>query len=327
MAKKRIRPLNTRFHLPTVRGNKRVFRYVIWSIFGMILLLSLLSILKYSGISSRLQVMEQQWHDMRSKTQANVPVNPRLLLYMDAFIPIYIGFAPENIDKREKELANYLATGLKDTTTASNTAKRIFKKAILFEVKDAVASYIVEYVNVLVKKTSKAVQKKDAKGNVIAGVEDEETKSEHPVKSLLHIPYEEKNGQYGIRELPYFTTIPNLMTTSLPMADSLPRSSNLDVKKNEEVKAFVDDFLRKYTTQPASDLSYMMKEPESVQGLYKYVSSTPVAVQEGEHVVVYVEVQLEEKSAPIEHVERMKLVLVKKDNKYVVKKLVYQGGR
>lgn len=324
MVTKRKRKINVRMNLPTVGKPKHVLRLIVWGVLGLIVLISFLSMVRYGAVMSRLSQMEQQ--AMLQKRNTNAPISPRLTLYMQQFIPHYMTVTADNEDKRKKELRHYFVAGLTDKTTMKD-AKRIFKQATLLEVKEGVARYIVHYVNQALTKTASATYKADAKGNQIPGVKEKITVSEHPVKSLLNIPYQEQEGQYCITGLPYFTAIPNLKAQLTMQEKTLPLSTAVDTHTSEAVSAFIDDFLRKYTTQSAKDMAYMMKEPTSIKDLYHYVSSHKIIQIEGDQLVAYVDAQFREKAVQMEHTERMKLILAKQDNKYVVNKLIYRRGK
>lgn len=230
--------------------------------------------------------------------------------YFSAFLPVFLNVDPEDNSAkivREESLKEYFADpSIVSTTSGYSQSLTSFK---LYEISQEGTQRIAKY---LVTYTVEESRSDNAKVTV---------------EQLINIPFVSENGVLAISELPYYTSAPQDKGLTPLQDNSLSDESEVPSDESTEVSAFLDQFFANYATNSVEDMSYMMAEPESLNGAYTYDSSVNkvYAGSDGSYVVKSV-VDFTLKETTFSHKENMTLTLTKEDGKFFVSKLTHTLG-
>ncbi|WP_144520309.1 conjugal transfer protein, partial [Bacillus thuringiensis] len=116
----------------------------------------------------------------------------------------------ENREKRQEELANWYAKGLKVDEIKNFVGYRKLKDKTLYEIESqkgyVVLQYKVVYDNITLEKSEEAQPQPDpTQPPLPPKVIEKEKASEHT--AVLHIPIATKDGKYAVVENPYMTAV------------------------------------------------------------------------------------------------------------------------
>ncbi|MBA3925533.1 conjugal transfer protein [Listeria rustica] len=233
-------------------------------------------------------------------------------------------------------MKKYFANGF-PLEDISNVGARELISSSLFDVEKkknySVLIYQVAYNNITnqmatrikqvpVKQGKKIVQKK------ITEKYTKEVKSK--VTCLVHVPVQSVKGAYSVVDAVYYTTIPNLATSNGDVVTDDSANQDLDAvstKQQGKVESFLQNFFENYASGTKEDMAFMMKNPETLDGMKQYKEIVSMrAYNQKQGVLVKVKVSFTDKQSSGTDVENFTLDLSKKEGQYFVSKLTHTLG-
>lgn len=144
------------------------------------------------------------------------------------------------------------------------------------------------------------------------------------VYSALELRIHVENGLFTLLHYPVFTAVPSNFGTE--NGKKVMYSEQQQVKEQSiltEINSFLTLFYNKYASGKKEELSYLMKEPQGLNGAFRYQQVKDVVVYEIEKGVykVYSKVYFAEKESDFVHVEPFILTIEKQLDKLVVQKI------
>ncbi len=141
---------------------------------------------------------------------------------------------------------------------------------------------------------------------------------------LLNIPYETDGKDCRVISSPYFTAVSKNEYHTKFLGKETANLPMLASPQKEKAQSYIEEFLTKYAESSASDMRYMMKEPEGLDGsaVFECLNSCWL-YQEKQGVLAKVSVVFRDEQTSFEWIEQMTLQLVKKDKNYYVEKMTH----
>lgn len=142
-------------------------------------------------------------------------------------------------------------------------------------------------------------------------------------EALLNIPVTTNGRGYAIQDAPYVTETYTLQTKIVQKKTEAP--AEYDGTEKKAIDAFVIDFFSKYASATKADMAYMMKTPESLEGMLAFdtVADTYVVKRE-DGFQVQATVQFRDKTVQIPTSESFTIDIIKKEGQYFVTKLSHE---
>ncbi|MHC5250706.1 conjugal transfer protein, partial [Enterococcus sp. LJL90] len=260
--------------------------------------------------SAQAQAAVESVQNQLSNPEEIVDDTTQVDAYFSRFLPIFLNSNPQdNAAKtvREETLKEYFG----DPSVVSSSS-----------------SYIQKLTSYKLYEISQEDTQRVAKYLVTYSIEDtEEDSTELVVNQLINIPFISENGVIAISEIPYYTSAPQDKGLTGLQENSMNDESEVPSDESSEVTTFLEQFFSNYATNSLEDMSYMMADPESLDGEYEYVSSDNrvYAGQDGGYIVKSV-VEFTLKDTTFNHKENMTITLSKVDGKFFVSELNHTLG-
>lgn len=252
----------------------------------------------------------------KSKNSEQADITESLIeSYLNPFVTDYMMIPNDKagLEKRNNQLKKYFSFTTDFSTIESD--KRILTNKALYDVEKQKEYYLAKYVvnyDVITKKV----------GSDGKAMDDKLSKT-----VLLTIPARYEKGKFTIIDYPYFSSLPNLQSSSvIDLPTDVDKSETVSTKDSEKINVFLDQFLSKYATGKKEDLAYMMEIPEGLNGLYEFKETVNKIYKTEDSYTVLSKVTFAEPSGSITHVENMKFTLENKDGKYFITKLEHVLG-
>lgn len=230
--------------------------------------------------------------------------------YFSNFLPIYFNVDSSNMDsqaQREEKLAEYfIDTGALNMYIEGNRKLLDYQ---LFDVfPDGNGQWLAQY-------------------EVTYSASDKSGADSKDYTHLMNIPFVYDEKSFAITEYPYFTTIQNqdglVELTQNNLADS---NTEVEEAEKEEIEVFLEQFFNNYVSSEEADMIYLMEQPESLKGEFNYISSDNKIYSDKDGWIVKAIVTFGLPNTEFKNVENMTLDIIKKDDKYFVKKLTHTLG-
>ncbi|WP_347553000.1 conjugal transfer protein (plasmid) [Pseudalkalibacillus hwajinpoensis] len=261
--------------------------------------------------------------------------------YANRFLETYLN-VPSDKEEREKRaetLQSFLAEGLKVGELENLSAfegKRVLKDVSLYDVKNVredAASYVYridyELFNVIETKEEVEVKEKDEEGEGKLVTEEKVTTKDESVgvkQEMIVVRLGTDGNSFNVIEQPFYQALPS--ETRLAAVSDQTDQADQNVKVEDELKQFATQFFTSYTTNSVEEMSYLMENPESLQGLYDYRGVEDFVVydgEEGQYVLKSI-VLLQEANTGLQTKHPFTLVVSKENNKYYVQELKHTIG-
>lgn len=257
-----------------------------------------------------------------------VQYSPKLKLYADDFIDLYVNIPKDikDFETRTDNLAKFFPSDYKNMDKKDETSQRQLNSKEFYNIKRKDKQTIIQYI---VNYDVKFVETKEVK--VKKKKKDEKDKDEYETKTeenerkvnqnlLLNIPIQSNKDKFVVIEQPFFTAIPDIhLSKSKMVEDNFKDNKRED---NPKLKAFVDDFFKKYASSKSEDMSYLMDNPVALEDTREVASIKNLRVYpDGDDYVVKAEVFMKDKGSPVENLENYTLEVTSKDGKFYVTKM------
>ncbi|MDT0109338.1 conjugal transfer protein [Listeria booriae] len=255
------------------KDSRKKIVFFSWSIVILLFLCSIGSIfISVSGIVDKNKINGNEI----KPNKVDLLNYPAIENYLNPFVDKYMNVTAdiEQNKKRQEELSLYLIQSDTDNSKLFELGQvqgeRILNKKNVYSIeqmKNTIqVQYVIDYKNVtfsekeIVKKV-KVANKEELKKEKVT------VRKEEPKTAILSIQITEKGGVYAVNGAPYFTNIYSLKGEIKQKGTNENKDEYTGAKK-EKIEAFMTEFFTKYTTSNLEDLTYIMKNPESVNNVF-----------------------------------------------------------
>lgn len=312
--------------MPKDKGKK--VTVLIWGVLGLVVFFSLVSFLLSIAKTNTASVPVQADTEKKAENQGLSETEANY--YARDFVKAYINVpaSTDARDKRKETLQSYLVqTGNEASdeyfNVGQNTSERAFQDMAL---KKSVSTkngrelvYVVRYEDsqLTSKEVEKVVHKKKVK-------KQEMVRKTTSKQVEMHVRVVQNKKGLAIKGLPYFRPV-SKEQANITYSSSKEREIVQD-EKSEEVKKFTQTFMTKYVESKPSDMKYMMKAPEALNGLYDYQEVTHLNVYEatGSAYLITGLLVMQEKNSKITISEPFTLTVEKRDGNFYVEKFEHK---
>lgn len=200
--------------------------------------------------------------------------------FLSGFVSEYVNVndEPERIEERKNNLKSYMvqSSDLQEDThpiydMSGLQGERILNEATLFDVKEeetyTLFQYRVKMSNRIEWEEEIEVENDDE--------DDDDKKTEIVTKNdekeqtlLLNIPVVSEGGSFAVAAAPYFSEVYSLKGEITAENEESDSAEEYTGEELESLQAFLVDFFERYAAEPKEELSYIMAEPESLNGAF-----------------------------------------------------------
>jgi hypothetical protein len=288
-------------------------RYFLWGTIVVLGLSGVLAFVKANNVSSSHSQLIEHVDTMTKKleTLTAVSVDERKTeAYFAEFIPLFMNLGAEDYDtrvEREQALGDYFEST--SDHTLGNDTNRQLEDFRLYELNQAQEGFVARY---FVRYTTSELEG----GNRQA--------FEH----LLNIPFVEENGVFAITEFPYFGLVPENRGMVAATESALSERNQVSFAEVEGLEEFLEQFFNNYASSSVEDIAYMMQEPVSLDGQFKYVRSENKVYEfeDQEEFIVQSVIELQLNNTGLAHKEHMTLTISNDGDRFFVEKLSHSIG-
>lgn len=313
--------------------NPVLIRRMLWVIIFVVSISGILGYLKAVKAEHATEALMQVSKKNETKTIHQASSQP-MVLFGKEFVEKYLNVPKGDKEAYLKELKPYIAQGLSFEDWAQSEAGRDLTSSLYYDVlqerNHVILVYKVSYDNLTEEEATrqKKVKSKQGKKVVTKNVSEKYTKElKTHVNALLYVPVRQSGNRFTVVENPYFQVIPELKSDEASKVINSAEEKGLDevsAKENEAIEVFANRFFEHYASDSKQDMAYMMKKPESLEGLKQFDEiSSFKAYENGRHILVKAEVKFEDKGSSLPDKEVFTLELSKKEGQYFVQKLTH----
>lgn len=295
------------------RIRTKTMRRVVW--LGIILLSisGVFAFLQTQGLRIKVSSINKEVISIQEKDKKNanesVVLTPEVESFMNRFVALYMAITEDSETQKLRQetlLKEYYAQGIKEADYHFS-GKRTLKSAAFISLKKKdgtpTASYKVSYVI-------------ETKG-------EDDQKKEGAVTQILNIPFQTSKKGSRVISYPYFTAIKENKEKAKILGFDQNSYDSLDAQTRSKAMSFIEDFLEKYAKNSAEDMRYMMDDPEGLQGTAVVDQVNGRAFKGKKSIVIKATVKFKDKGTDLIWQENMTFDVIKKSDKYYVKKLTH----
>lgn len=328
------RPRESR-KLPLVKKTS-FWKVVIWSVIVVVSTSGMLALVRAQNALGKskqaVKAVEQLQGDTNAPKQ-DAYTSPKIEIYANTFIDMYMNVPKENREKRQEELSKYYAKGLKVDELKNFTGYRKLKSKVLYDVqynKDhAVLQYKIFYENVTIEKVEEPQPQTDpAQPPPPPKTVEKEKKTDHV--AILNVPIAAKDGKYAVVENLYMTSAEHLQSKQIDtVKNPMDEKKQAPLADKEKIESWLKEFFVKYADSKVEDMTYMMKEPQALNGTKAFVSVQDVKVyktNKKDTWTVKTTVILKEREIDLENKEVYTMKVKQKEGKYFIEKMTHTLG-
>lgn len=250
--------------------------------------------------------------------------------FLASFIPLYMNKLNngEEQTKRNEQLADYYTSSI--PTEEEGNSTQTLKAQTFYHFKKAsgtmIAQYVVHYTVSYPVEKEKMVQRKEGK-KTISEKQSYTDQEETDKTVLLNIPLIQKDQQFKIIGLPYYTSVPELVAKKVTEKKAdFDSYKKLSEDESESVTAFLKEFYSYYTSGDKKQVTYLMERPEVAPEGYEVSDSEPAVYKDNESYVVTDTVTLKEKETKNTHRESFAFKITKKGDNFYIKQFSHDAG-
>lgn len=271
-------------------------------------------------------------------------------VFGDRFVENYITISQDSDERQanQEELSAYLADGVEAPSVQGVEGYRTLDNRRLYDIEPQenhiLLKYRVDYTNVAVEEieedpddasseeedsSSDEDSKEEASEDEDATEEEDDGGSSEPTTketetsktAILNIPVLAHENQYIVIDSPYYTDMPDLVGSGTKAEPDMNGREEIGVDEQESIRSFLQEFYTKYANDDASELNYMMDEPEALGGIRAFESIDDLTVYAGEDENTYTalaSVTFKESEIGVRNTEHYRLELDQRDGRYYV---------
>lgn len=318
---------------PVRKDHSKGIAFLVWSMLGTIVFLSVLTILLSVNTRSALNdISAHLFSEEDTKQDSDFSIEGAKY-FLSGFVHEYVNVddTPERIEERKNNLKSYMvqSSELQDDThplydLSGLEGERILNESTLFDVKEEEAYKLFQY---RVKMSNRIEWEEEIE--VENDDEEDDKKTEIVTKNdekeqtlLLNIPVVSENGAFAVAAAPYFSEVYSLkgeITSENAESESAEEYAGEEL---ESLQAFLVDFFERYASEPKEELSYMMAEPESLNGAFVLDELTSIKTYETKTgFLVNAEVKFFEEMTNMPYVVFAEMDIENREGVYYVKEI------
>ncbi|MFR3685549.1 MAG: conjugal transfer protein [Enterococcus sp.] len=252
------------------------------------------------------------------------------LRFLASFIPLYMNKSNSSEDqtKRNEQLEEYY-TSLIPMEEEGNSTQTLKDQTFYHFKKDSgrmIAQYVVHYTVSYPVEKEKMVQRKEGK-KTIAEKQSYTDQEETDKTVLLNIPLIQKDQQFKVTGLPYYTSVPELVAKKVAEKKAdFDTYKKLSEDESESVTTFLKEFYTYYTSGDKKQVTYLMEKPEVAPTGYEISDSEPSVYKDKGSYLVTDTVTLKEKETKNTHRESFTFRITKKGDNFYIKQFSHDLG-
>lgn len=327
----------SQFKLQRKLSSKKVFKWIIWSVLILFLLIMILSIYKanvaYQAYKQNGDV-DSKLKSAQAKESNSLKNDPKTKTFTEKYIDEYMNIPNDDDGRtdREDSLSKMSGQGM-EYDQMKWDGKRELKSKQYFDSKmrgdTLINQYIVDYTSESEEEKPKEVKKKVKDGKKTKTVKETKTvkdKKHKDNKMIINVALKGGDGNYKVVETPYFTNVPKLNDKKVSATkNNMENSTSIHSKSIED---FTTDFFKDYTSKSTDDMKYLMEHPESVKGQMEFdsIKNMDIYKHKGNYIVKTT-VMLKDEGVNNPHEENFTLDIKKDNDNYKVTKLNHTIGK
>nr|AGQ45424.1 Putative transposon-related protein [Bacillaceae bacterium JMAK1] len=304
--------------LPKAKKSSKPLIVLIWSLLIILVLTSPLALIRAQNALNTSQTAQASIEDVQgsldeeTEDEAYLYQSEDIRVFAEAVIDRFINISSSSNNRETalESLNNYYADGVPLPDWNGIEGYRELNSATYYNMElrgdHAVLQYRVDYVNYYLED------------------EDEEEYEDQFRRALLNVPVKaiEDEG-YIVISNPFFEELPMLTAEDggeKPINPLEDAENQLSVMEQEPIETFLADFFEIYASSEATDLNYIMDEPQAMDGLYNYerLENTVVVEIAENHYQVVTTVAFSDPELGIEQFEDYSMELLLEDNRFFV---------
>ncbi|QQK79512.1 conjugal transfer protein [Salicibibacter cibi] len=285
--------------------------FAVWGLIGGLLFFSILAAMLSINTRSTFNDLRAAVDDEEEgeEEEADLDVVSADYFLRD-FVDAYINVSddPDELEERRGELENFMVS--MDTESEWNMVdvemegERRLDNVELFHIDETEEGAVFEYE--------------------VTYISDNGDGTTEEQILLLNVPIIEDDGQYAVSGEPYFTDIDDL-SASVTVEEEERNVDEYVGDEQEEILAFLDEFFEQYATGDEDDLSYMMQDPESLNGAFAYEGMVDESIEEQEEgFSVYTDVHMVDDVTGMNYEFEVTLYLERMNENYIVENIEIQ---
>lgn len=320
---------------PVRKDHSKGIAFLVWSILGTILFLSVLTILLSVNTRSELNdINAHLFSEEDNKEDSDFSIEGAKY-FLSGFVNEYVNVndTPERIEERKNNLKSYMVqSDLQEDShpiydMSGLSGERVLNESALFDVKEeetyTLFQYRVKMSNRIEWEEEIEVENddedEDDKKTEIATKNDEKEQT-----LLLNIPVVSEDGAFAVAAAPYFSEVYSLKGEIEGANKENHSAEEYAGEELESLQAFLVDFFERYATETKEELSYMMAEPESLDGGFVLDELLDVKTYQTETgFKVNVEVRFREEMTKMPYLINTEMDIENREGNYYVKKLSF----
>ncbi|MFB4260953.1 conjugal transfer protein [Shouchella clausii] len=318
---------------PVRKDHSKGVAFLVWSMLGTIVFLSVLTILLSVNTRSALNDINAHLFSEEDTKQDSDFSIEGAKYFLSGFVHEYVNVddTPERIEERKNNLKSYMvqSSELQDDThpfydLSGLEGERILNESTLFDVKEEEAYKLFQY---RVKMSNRIEWEEEIE--VENDDEEDDKKTEIVTKNdekeqtlLLNIPVVSENGAFAVAAAPYFSEVYSLKGEITSENEESESAEEYAGEELESLQAFLVDFFERYASEPKEELSYMMAEPESLNGAFVLDELTSIKTYETKTgFLVNAEVKFFEEMTNMPYVVFAEMDIENREGVYYVKEI------
>ncbi|WYQ41270.1 conjugal transfer protein [Bacillus sp. FSL W7-1321] len=321
---------------PVRKDHSKGVAFLVWSMLGTIVFLSILTILL--SVNTR-SVLNETNAKISSEEETNEDSEFSVegaKYFLSGFVNEYVNVSdePERIEERKNNLKSYMVqSDLQEDThpiydMSGLQGERILNEATLFDVKEeetyTLFQYRVKMSNRIEWEEEIEVENDDE--------DDDDKKTEIVTKNdekeqtlLLNIPVVAENGAFAVAAAPYFSEVYSLKGEITAENEESDQVEEYAGEELESLQAFLVDFFERYASEPKEELTYIMRETESLNGAFVLDELLNVKTyQTKTGFKVNAEVRFYEEMTNMPYVVFTEMDIENREGNYYVKKMDFE---
>ncbi len=206
-----------------------------------------------------------------------------------------------------------------DMYSPEGEGTRNLESFTLFNIEESQSNTVYQYKVVFTNKLETEVETGRGKNKKVETEVEEEQQT-----LLLNIPIVVEDGLFSISSVPYFTDVPSLAGNIEYETESIDLEE-YDGNEKENIMIFLNNFFEKYTTETVEEMSYLMEEPETLNGSFLFEEIQDVVIyQDKETYKVLIKVNFKDEISGIQQVNDVEMSISKDGSNFYVDEFKYK---
>ncbi|GAA0337542.1 conjugal transfer protein [Oceanobacillus oncorhynchi subsp. oncorhynchi] len=309
------------------KDNSKRTAFFVWTLILGMLFIATLAILLSVNTRSTLNETNRNLLAMEDEEVLEEISQEQANEFLSSFIRVYMN-VPKDSDARTERASNlqeYMV--FNDVFNNDNNemyrpegeGTRNLESFTLFNIEENESSTIYQYKVTFTNKL-------ETEGETGKG-KDKKTETEVEEEQqtlLLNIPLVVEDGLFSITSVPYFTSVPSLAGNIEYETESIDLEE-YNGNEKENIMIFLNNFFEKYTTETVEEMSYLMEEPETLNGSFLFEEIQDVVIyQDDNSYKVLLKVNFKDEISGIHQVNDVEMNISKDGSNFYVDEFKYK---